>query len=238
MNRGMSWRVVFTTSGTAYACVFVLLIFTKFAAPRGKTPDDENKKSGRKMPRYGLLIRPVFLCLLVSIVIYVAVETACGFFMDYLFTESLNAPNFSAAAISVFWISMMLSRFIAGFLGKGEKIITPAAFLVISFFAILIAAAKNPAFALVCCFMIGFAHGPVWPNIVGLASREYPSETGLITGSMTAASGIGGALSPVLMGIWADRFGIGAAFIIFAFITAAGFLTMTGYLRLKKSRRV
>ena len=231
---GYDWRVVFAVSGAAFAVVFVLFAFIRFETATAPAVGRAQRASG---PRYGLLLRPACLVLIISITVYVATETAVAFFLDYLFAGGLGAPGLSAAAISLFWLSMMLSRLLAGAYGGGGKL-TAAAFLVIAAFAFVISATRIPAAALVCCFALGFAHGPVWPNLVGLASREYPSETGLVTGAMSAASGVGGALSPVAMSLWADRLGIKTAFTLFAFISLAGFFSVTYYFNYKKRNEV
>ena len=229
---GFDWRIVFIIGGSAYGLGFVFLIFIKIGKPDALRISGASGVKINKPP-YGLLLRPVFICLIISITLYVAVETAVSFFLDYLFTEGLSAPQFSAAAISLFWISMMVSRLISALAGKSEKKLTQLSFLLTALFAAIITFVKNPALALVCCFMLGFSHGPVWPNIVAFAAREHPDNTGLTSGSMTGGSGFGGALSPVLMGVIADRAGIRASFLVFAAVSLVGFLSVTGYIRLK-----
>jgi len=235
MNAGLNWRIVFTTTGAAYLLVFVLLMVTKFSEPAAPP---EAKRNGVKRPPYGLLLRPAILLLIISVAMYVAVETGVAFFLDYLFTGLFNAPQASAAAISLFWFSMMISRIIAGVYAKGEKTATLIGFAFIAVLAVAITAANTVQTALVCCFLLGFAHGPVWPNLVGFASREYPADTGLTTGSMSAASGLGGAISPVFMGILAAKYNISASFTVFAFVPLIGLLTTFLYIKQKKRLKI
>ena len=232
MGMGYTWRVVFVMTGAVYALAFIQYLFAKFDNPAEQT--EEQTKSANGKPPYNLLLKPVFMCLIIAITVYVAVETGVAFFLDYLFTDLFNAPQLSAAAIAMFWLSMMISRFIFGIFGKNGKTVTVYAFLLITGFILVITLMQSPAAALVCCFIIGFVHGPVWPNIVGLASREYPAYTGLAAGAMSAGSGLGGAMSPVFMGLLADRFNITTSFVVFAFVSVIGFAVMVGYMRLVK----
>jgi len=231
-NYGFSWHVVFVACGTAYAVIFVLILFTEFAEV---APAAESLHPGAARHSYWILATPVLASLLVAITMYVAMENGFAFFFDLLFVQKLGAPELSASAISLFWLAMMLGRLLGSLLHRYEKTVIRVLFLCVSVFSVAIALSSNPMLSLVLCFVLGFSHGPIWPFIISLTAKEYPQDTGLAAGFMMAGSGAGGALSPILMGYLAGIFGIQYSFFMLSLVAVCGFFAALKYHRLKKA---
>ena len=228
---GLNWRVVFVVCGVVFAMLFVLILFTKFERSlsnisqqdSGQATQPEHESSAAwSIKSYGILIGPIFGSLLLSITLYVALETGLGFFMNSLFTEKLSMPEFSAAAIALFWFAMMLSRVLASVLYRYQKEITVIAFLGAVIFSLVLACINVPVLSLVCSFVLGFTLGPIWPNIISIATQKFPAHTGMVTGVLQSGSGLGGAISPILMGYVANAYGITISFMLLVLIAAIG----------------
>lgn len=225
----MGWRIVFVLAGTAYLLLLPLLICTKIS----RTVAPVNSEKGADSPRAPrLLTSPLFLCLLASIVIYVGLENGVAFFLDSFFTREMSAQTISALSISLFWLSTAGSRLAIGIFSFSKRI------LVICFGAsagllALLAVVRLPFPAIVICCLLGMLFGPVWPTLISLASREYPEHSGRATNTMVAGCGVGGALSPVLLGGIMDAGGMNWVFASLALIAAAGCAIFISYLYIK-----
>ena len=233
---GFDWRIVFTICGLSFSGSLLMLIFTEFGKPfviLNSSPFSQQQE--KKKPAYVLLFCPVFGILLFSIIIYITLESGLGYFFDYLFVHGLGKPEFSAFAISLFWLAMIASRFLAGCLFRFQKAILLVSFLIMAVFSFVIAFNHDPSFSLACCFILGFAAGPIWPFIIGIAAQEFPKNTGMATGALIAGCGFGGALSPVLMGYGASLLGINISFAALALAALTGCGTILIYYKLKRT---
>ena len=218
---GWSWRAVFWICFAGALVSLVPLIKIRFPA---RTVEAE-RLAVRPLRR--VLADPVFVLFFCTILLYVGLENGFGYFTESLFALRLNAASFGAYAISAYWASMALSRFVFGVLSvKPERALVFCLFASAVLFAAL-ALLRSPALALAAAALIGFSFGPVWANLMNLAARRHPGGSGGAMGLMSAGCGLGGAVFPALMGFVSDRFNLRAAFLLLAFAAlAAGAISL------------
>lgn len=225
---GISWKFIFYVSGLGYLLLILPILWTRFADP---VVLEQQKPAG-----YMKLIRTTSIAYLVfAIFIYVGVETGLVFFLALMFTDIFKAPEWNAYALSAIWLAMIPARIISGILYKYKNKMMLGLFLTISMLLTGLAFSPNTAFAMAICVLAGLTLGPVWPTLIGMGTEESPENASTITGLLNVASGIGGALFPIIMGFSAAYLGIRASYIFLGFCCFLAFLSIWLW---KKSRRI
>jgi len=209
----LGWRMLFLACALGYILLIPLLLAVRVRGNR-------QAYSGRLPVRK--LFSPIFSLLFLSILLYVGMENGLAFFLDSLFTHRLGASELSAAAISIFWLFMAISRFCFGMARRVSPWILTACFGASALFLTVLGLALRADLALLCCAVLGALCGPVWPSLVAMCAQEHPAHTGQATGMMSAGCGVGGVASPVLMGWLMNRASIGEAFVSLAALAVCG----------------
>ncbi len=160
-----------------------------------------------------LLREKTVIMLCVSIFIYVGMEEAAAFWTNSYFLSAFNMEKFGAYALSGYWGSMILGRYIGS--KFEDKIgIFYSGGLFISFVSIILALIiKNPVLNLVCFVLVGFGFSVVWPYLMATAAMDYYEYTGTAMGVMTMFGSAGGIVIPFLMGALSEMWGISVAFL-------------------------
>lgn len=221
-NLGFGWNIVFSISGIGYCLLFIPLLCTKFTKP--PVFEAHEHKGFRKLFSSGR-----FLCLLFAIVLYVSFEGGLLFFLNSMFSSELHAPQMSAMAISIFWLAMVPSRFLGGILHSHKVRLIILGFGGGAVFLFLFTFSTNAILAISYCCILGLFFGPIWPTLVGLATEEAPANTGSVTSIMMAASGLGGAISPVIMGGLADSISIRASYVMLGLMALIGLVLILAF---------
>jgi len=207
---GWSWRAVFWITAIGALVALVPLVLSQFPSAADGTADPAAK------PVRAFFADPAFALFFCSILLYVGLENGFGYFTESLFSLELNAASLGAYAISAYWASMALSRFVFGVLPfRPERSLLVCLLVSGALFAAL-ALLNAPVLSLVFCALIGFAFGPVWSNLMNLAARRHPGASGGAMGLMSAGCGLGGALFPALMGVLSAQIDLRAAFLLLA----------------------
>ena len=215
-NLGFTWKFIFIVSACGYLLLIIPLIFTHFPVPV--------KLAEHKPMGYRALIRRTRIgYLVVAIFIYVGVESGLAFFMALLFSDIFQTDHLTAFAISGIWIAMIPARIATSILYRFRRKLIPALFLINCVLFTALSLSPTPWFALVCCLLLGFTMGPIWPTMIGLGTEESPENSGAATGLLNVASGIGGAVFPVLMSFSAAWFGIRVSYILLALFCLLAF---------------
>lgn len=217
---GWSWRAVFFITAAGALVAFGPLLLSRFPSGAGATEQPPSK------PVRSFFADPAFLLFFCSILLYVGLENGFGYFTESLFSLELNAASLGAYAISAYWASMALSRFVFGLLPFRPERSLLVCLLVSGVLFAALALLSVPVLSLAFCALIGFAFGPVWSNLMNLAAERHPGSSGGAMGLMSAGCGLGGALFPALMGVLSARVDLRAAFLLLAFSAlAAGALS-------------
>ena len=193
-----------------------LLLLSTFPV---SVPGSVQKREGEKAPFFR---NAIFLCAILSMVLYISLENGVGYFTESFFTHNLSSKDLGAYALSLYWIGNTVSRLIFSVRMKNLRNLlmihygaTAALFAVLTFSA-------SPYLCLALCGLIGFAYGPIWSALVALATRQFPQQSGSVSGLMMSAGAIGNTATPVLMGVISGWFSIRAGFLLMTIFAIGG----------------
>ena len=229
----MTWRVLFAICAAAYLIILFPLIKLRFSA------EDARQRPARHAVFGHYFRSPVFITLFAAIILYVGLENGFGYFAKTLFDLKLNASDFGSWAISAYWTGMAISRMAAGFRNQSPQRVLVISFVFSGAIFILLAFSQSAWVSLAACALTGMAFGPIWSTLVDLAAKAFPKCSGGAIGLMSSGCGMGGVLYPILMGLMADVFDIGIAFLLLAATAfAGGVLCVSLQMRRKNTRSV
>ena len=179
---GWSWRAVFWICSLGALVSLIPLLLTRFPAQADSAVQQPEK------PARAFFTDPSFALFFCAILLYVGLENGFGYFTESLFALRLNAASLGAYAISAYWATMALSRLVFGVLPvKPERALVFCLFGAAALFAAL-ALFRSPVPALAAAALIGFSFGPVWANLMNLAARRHPGNSGGAMGLMSAVT--------------------------------------------------
>ena len=225
----LSWRLPFLICAAAYTLLSLAILATVFPR-RANVPKQQAQRGGR------FFSSGIFVLLFAAIILYVGLENGISYFVETLFSRTLNAADLGAAALSAYWIGMTVSRLVFSAVPARPQWVVLGAFLCSAAALGGLALSASPYLSVGLCAAAGFAYGPIWSTLVYLATRQFPHATAGAAGRMSAGCGLGGIFYPLLMGAVCDRFGIRASFCLLALTAAAGALcSLLAGLRIKKS---
>ena len=147
----------------------------------------------------------------IAIFIYVGAEVSIGSFLVKYFADPLIAGlslETGAKLVTFYWSGMMVGRFIGSAAMQriaSHKILAWCG--VGAFLMVLASLLGTGYFALVTILAVGLFNSVMFPTIFTLAVAELGPLTGRGSGLVVQAI-VGGAVLPVLMGYFADRYGI------------------------------
>ncbi len=212
----MTWRVLFVICAAAYFILLFPLIKFKFSGMNTKQVPTSNTDFRNYFRS------TVFITLFAAIILYVGLENGFGYFAKTLFDLKLDASDYGSWAISAYWMGMAISRMAAGLRKQSPKKVLIVSFALSGVIFTILALSQSALISLAACALTGMAFGPIWSTLVDLAAKAFPDSSGGAIGLMSSGCGVGGVLYPILMGIMADFFDIGIAFLLLAATALAG----------------
>jgi FHS family L-fucose permease-like MFS transporter len=171
---------------------------------------------------------------MVAIFVYVGAEVSIGSFLINYFSQSYiaNIPEVVAARyVSYYWGGAMVGRFIgSAVLQKVRTGVVLGIAAIAACILVLISMLTFGHVAMWSIILVGFFNSVMFPSIFTLGIAKLGPLTGDGSGLLIMAI-VGGAIIPVIQGIFADHFGIHHAF----FLPAICYLYIV-YYALKGSR--
>jgi FHS family glucose/mannose:H+ symporter-like MFS transporter len=227
MDAGWKYNALFGMVSAIFFVLFMLFIATK-QLKDAKGVKEAGTGAALKFFKHG-----VFVFMSVAIAMYVATEELVSFFTDSFFKLTLNAPEFSALSLSLFWAGMIPTRMLLGVIKHRHKevIIGCAAGIAVCIGVALLVPAMPIKTAAFCA--LGAFCGPCWPLIMDMAAKRYPQSAGTVSNVMISVGGIGGAVMPIVAG----AFITGADFMPVFLVAMACAATMAGMLFLTRRER-
>lgn len=163
--------------------------------------DDRSAQKVRTLSVVKHLKNRVILFLIISIFLYVGIENTAANFTDSYFELQLGMPQFSAQALSFYWLAMMPSRFLAGVLMKNTKSLF-AGLSALTIVSLILAMTLNDPTAKIVMFAVcGFGCGPLWPLIVDRIAKKSKGYTAPMLNIAFAFCGLGAAFLPFAAGL-------------------------------------
>lgn len=203
-----SWRLLYILCGVPLLLIGLWLLRLPF-------PTAESAKEARTSARH-LWLSPIFIALVVSMFMYVGLETGFGYFVEILFDLKTGSAALGAYGISAYWAGMAISRFVYSLRTYRVTQVVRLSFLAAAACFVALIVLKSGWFCVALCGLVGFAYGPIWTSIVAGAAQRFPQHKASATGLMSSSCGFAGILYPMFMGILVDSLDIRIGFIILA----------------------
>jgi MFS transporter, FHS family, glucose/mannose:H+ symporter len=162
----------------------------------------------------------------VMIFFSIAADVGFSYWLAQYFARELGAgPGLFSSVVAIYLVGIIAGRFLIPFaLQRMSLRAHLCASLAVALAAIVafILVPSTPVKALLCA-VYGLGVGPVFPLMLARGSREYPGQSGAVTGVLFAGMSLGGMVFPLLVGLLAARFGIARSY-WFCAVAAAGLL--------------
>ncbi len=217
LSHGRSFGEVFLICGFVFVLVAIIIFQT--------TEESILLKTGEFTPTkqmFTVLKSREFRLYALMIFFYLGYESIAPSYIKQLFRQNGHTETMAASMISLFWISMIISRLI-GILLSNHELTAIKFFTAIAIMGILLLVfVKLTWLRVIGVILLGFGCGPVWPMLIVLSVKVFPERSGSAVGVMLLCSTAGVFLFPFLIGTLAGNLTI--TFSLCAFL---GILVLT-----------
>ena len=229
-----SWRVGYRVVGGFQFVLAVCFIFTlsmwKQNEPSAKD-DEPRRMTDYKTPMGETLRQPRVWLSMLLFFLYVGAEVSIGTWTYSLLVESRGVdPTVAGLFVGSYWAAFTIGRVVAGLYAKrlGVHLLIQGSLIVSLLSAVLLIWNPFKAANLLAVALIGFAIAPIFPALMSGTSQRvgvhFASNT---IGMQIAATGLGTAIIPSLLGVLARRFSLE----MIPFCLAGVFLSLLGLYR-------
>jgi FHS family glucose/mannose:H+ symporter-like MFS transporter len=226
-----SWRVIFIICALGMIAVLPVLLLSRIN-PVSKSGHIEHAEHLDHIPEENKQSNPLLIFgFVLCVFIYVGVEGCLSFFADTVLTLGLNAPDFGAFAISIFWATMGIGRFVFGRIKKIPRKSTPISLLCMAVIIACFVFVEQGYTILVMFGLAGFACSGVWPGIVNAAVAVNRNASGTTLSYLNLGAGLGGTFLPLFIGALLTGSGLNVSFLVMSV-----FPVLAGIFMLKNSR--
>jgi len=210
-----SWQVGYRVVGgfqLALAICFVLTL-SMWIQKKPSTENDEPKQlTDYKTPMIETLrLSEVWLSALLFFV-YVGAEVSLGTWMYSLLTQSRGIdPSVAGLVTGSFWATFTIGRIIAGLFAKraGVNFMVQGSLAVAFLGVVLLIWNPSEIVNLLAVALIGLAIAPIFPALMsGTRQRVGDKNAANTIGMQMAASGLGTAIIPSLLGVLARQYSL------------------------------
>jgi len=219
LKTALGWRTFFAADAIISFVLAVLLWKISFE-PRENPADAEvfEFEGAGKGGSGNIYVKGViYLCIIMFI--YVGVENGVGFFLNGFMHDNVHSER-GYIALSIFWMAMIPSRIICGYLSKYRSLLLCAAPTGAALFLAFLSVVTNEYVAFVVVFIMGFFCGAVYPNVLTYAADYSGTKTATVIAAITVATGIGGTLVSFVFGFLEKAVGFTWSFRILAVFLA------------------
>lgn len=221
IKNSMGWKGFFASDCIISFILTVLLWKISFEPRETLTdsdlPDDTVVNTGSEIYYGGVAL----LCIIMFI--YVGVENGVGFFLNGFMHDHVNSER-GYIALSLFWMAMIPSRILCGYLCKHRRLLLCAAPTGAAILLAVLPAVVNEYVAFVLVFCLGFFCGAVYPNVLTYAADYSGTKTATVIAAITVATGVGGTVISAAFGFLETAIGFTGSFRILALILATDLL--------------
>ena len=218
IERGYPWQVAFLALAflsLLMALAFTLLSFETVSADPAK---QENS------PLSYLMSQPLMLLLTTLILLYVGVEIGTSNWIAEYFVQSLGVSAASGAyTVSLFWMGLLAGRLsVAIFYRRDDQAVLLVTACIMAALSLSLGLwGDSFVWKAACFFSTGMGFSIVYPVVVVLAGRFFPTQQEMAIAIISTGGGVGSFAFPFAMSSLADSWGIERAFWFYAFIALA-----------------
>jgi MFS family permease len=213
----LSWRWPFIETAVLAFIVGIALFATPIPSA---APVHQPEKLATIMKNRGVLSS--------AVLIFFSVGADLGFsywLAEYFKSELHASLRMSSSVVGVYLVGILVGRILVPaflkrisaranlIMGLGIALASIVPFIIVPSVPLKIA----------LCAVYGFGMGPVFPLLVARGSREFPSQSGAVTGVLYGCLSLGGMLFPLVVGALAGYVGIARSY-FFCAVIACGLL--------------
>jgi len=214
LNHNFSWKLLFILIGIAAAAEMAAVFSTDFSLQESTQQDSTAETINGAWHLSGLLL----LCAVMFI--YVGYENGFAFFVNSYISGVLKISH-SYLALSLFWLAMIPSRVICGYLSRQNRLTLAAASIGAVIISLAVGLTKSGILAVILCFPLGFFCGAIYPSVLTRSIDFSGGKTATATGMITAATGFGGAFVTIITGVISQHLGLQRAVLSLTVFLAA-----------------
>ncbi|MEN9936578.1 MAG: hypothetical protein RLZZ387_3157 [Chloroflexota bacterium] len=221
VGSGLGWRA---------AMLLPIPIFIAMLVSEGRRPVPEPaRREAGEGPRERL--PRIFWAYWLVACLSVAVEWSIGFWAaDYLHTVAGLPIELAVTAMSVFFLSMLVGRFLGSVLTRryqpAQLLLTMLGIGMVG--VVLFWQAPHIIITLVGLAIAGLGVGNLYPFSLSVAVEAAPHHTGAASARMTLAGGLAILTAPLVLGNRADQVGLADAFAIVPALLACALVVAFG----------
>jgi len=218
IERGYPWQVAFLA--LAFLSLLMALAFTLLSF---ETVSADPAKQGNSPLSY-LMSQPLMLLLTTLILLYVGVEIGTSNWIAEYFVQSLGVSAASGAyTVSLFWMGLLAGRLsVAIFYRRDDQAVLLVTACILSALSLSLGLwGESFTWKAACFFSTGMGFSIVYPVVVVLAGRFFPTQQEMAIAIISTGGGVGSFAFPFAMSSLADSWGIERAFWFYAFIALA-----------------
>jgi fucose permease len=207
-----SWHVGYRVVGVfqlVLAACFVLTLAMWNQKEQSPTEEEPRRLTDYKTPMSKTLRQPRVWISIFLFFMYVGGETALGTWIYTLLTESRGIdPTVAGFWAGSYWATFTVGRIVAGLFAKraGVNLLVTGGLAGALLGAVLLVWNPSEAINLLAVALIGFSIAPIFPAMMSGTSQRVGDHFAANTiGMQMAATGLGTAVIPGLMGVFARQ---------------------------------
>jgi len=201
-----SWKAVFLLIILFYSFITVYLLKLDFGTKSDVVPKGTGPISVK------LLREKIFLFFCISMFIYIGIEEGVAFWLNTYFDKLYASKQLGTYALSGYWASMIIGRYLAGRFYKYRRFFLKAGLISSLFFIIFGLLSNNSIISLICFIGTGLGFSAIWPILMSMTADNYSDNTGTALGVMMSFGAVGGIVMPLIFGVLANLVMIKIAF--------------------------
>jgi fucose permease len=208
IDRGLLWRLVLAGTGLLWL-VYSLVVHQFYRAERLDTP------GGTVQPlNLGMLRERPFLALFLIAFIYNGVAVSLLTWIALFTQESVGFSTFvSVSMISVFYVALTIGRFVCA--AVAERLGYAGTLLFLAFGITLtyplVVLGSHPLLVGAGVFLTGLSLSGLFPTALADGAHRYPTQTGMVSGTLNVALTLGSLVPPLWTGLIAEMAGLQVA---------------------------
>lgn len=145
----------------------------------------------------------------------IAADLGFSYWLAEYFAKELGAgPGLFSSVVALYLVGIIAGRFLIPVALKRMSARTHlCASLATALVGILLfMTVPSMTVKAALCVLYGLGVGPVFPLMLARGSKEYPTQSGAVTGVLFAGMSLGGMVFPLAVGVLAARFGIARSY--------------------------
>jgi MFS family permease len=203
---GLAWRFPFLeTAALALAlCIAIVAVpIPKAGTPRGG------------VNAFTMLANRRVLATGVMIFFSVAIDLGFVYWLAEYFASELGVSlRLSSSVVGVYLVGVIAGRLLMPLFLKRlrPEALLPASLVLALGGILLFILVPGPAAKAALCALYGLGVGPVFPLLMARGSREFPDQSGAVSGILYSGVSLGGMVFPLLVGTLAESVGIARSY--------------------------